>query len=395
MTKKNRKSKKSNGVEIESAEVNAELTESSNTDAEREALPSDSNPAKEVTSGENPETSANADEESADELLDDVRRSLIEDEGQKDEKSSKWWRRKRGKKTPSQKEEPASNIEIDLPAVTASSVPLEEQTAKEGTEEYLDEIDELIDMLDTETEQELSETTVVPVEEVPPEPEKEIDIEELKKQAFTPRAPAEEDDSFSEVRTITLAGDEEVFVEVESKTADPLEERLSAIENALRPYRRYVYITLAVLGVVMAAIASLILYNIYQRSLPEPVKEVSNLPYPTSVALPGGWSCKLGKGTLQDGEWNPNGAEWLEGTEVCRWVALPWSLQLEAVMRTLNPKDPIELGMSNNDRLVYQVYSVRELTPEEMQELDSSSPCLLLVLTQSDSDKRWVLTALP
>ena len=395
MTKKNRKSKKSNGVEIESAEANAELPESSNTDAEREALPSDSNPAKEVTSGENPETSANADEESADELLDDVRRSLIEDEGQKDEKSSKWWRRKRGKKTPSQKEEPASNIEIDLPPVTASSVPLEEQKAKEGTEEYLDEIDELIDMLDTETEQELSETTVVPVEEVPPEPEKEIDIEELKKQAFTPRAPAEEDDSFSEVRTITLAGDEEVFVEVESKTADPLEERLSAIENALRPYRRYVYITLAVLGVVMAAIASLILYNIYQRSLPEPVKEVSNLPYPTSVALPGGWSFKLGKGTLQDGEWNPNGAEWLEGTEVCRWVALPWSLQLEAVMRTLNPKDPIELGMSNNDRLVYQVYSVRELTPEEMQELDSSSPCLLLVLTQSDSDKRWVLTALP
>ena len=395
MTKKNRKAKKSDSVEIESAEANAELTESSNTDAEREALPSDSNPAEEVTSGENPETSASAEEESVDELLEDVRRSLIEDEVSKDAKPSKWWRRKGGKEKTPQNEAPAANIEIDLPAVTSPGVPPEEQTAQAGTEEYLDEIDELIDMLDTETEQETGETTVAAVEEVPPEPEKEIDIEELKKQAFAPRAAAEEDDNFSEVRTITLAGDEEVFVEVESKTADPLEERLSAIENALKPYRRYVYMALAVLGVVMAAIASLILYNLYQRSLPEPVKEVSNLPYPTSVALPGGWSFKLGRGTLQDGEWNPNGAEWLEGTEVCRWVALPWSLQLEAVMRTLNPKDPIELGMSNNDRLVYQVYSVRELTPDEMQELDSSSPCLLLVLTQSDSEKRWVLTALP
>ncbi|HLO15268.1 MAG TPA: hypothetical protein VK206_10590, partial [Anaerolineales bacterium] len=88
-------------------------------------------------------------------------------------------------------------------------------------------------------------------------------------------------------------------------------------------------------------------------------------------------------------------AEWLQGTEVCRWVALPWSLQLEAVIRTLNPKDPIELTMSNNDKLVYQVYSVRQLTPEEMQKLDSNSPCLLLILVQPDSDKRWVLTALP
>jgi len=65
------------------------------------------------------------------------------------------------------------------------------------------------------------------------------------------------------------------------------------------------------------------------------------------------------------------------------------------VVRTLNPKDPIDLVMSNNDKFVYQVYSVRQLTPEEMQKLDSNSPCLLLILTQPDAEKRWVLTALP
>jgi hypothetical protein len=145
----------------------------------------------------------------------------------------------------------------------------------------------------------------------------------------------------------------------------------------------------------MAVVASLILFNVYQQSRPQAVKDVSNLPYPTGVSLPGGWSFQLGKGALQGGKWDPRGPEWLEGTEVCRWVALPWSRQLEAVVRTLNPKDPIELVMSNNDTLTYETYSVRELTMEEIQAQDSSSPCLLLILTQSDSDKHWVLTAVP
>ena len=33
--------------------------------------------------------------------------------------------------------------------------------------------------------------------------------------------------------------------------------------------------------------------------------------------------------------------------------------------------------------------------PAELQKLDSNSPCLLLILTQPDAEKRWVLTALP
>jgi hypothetical protein len=51
--------------------------------------------------------------------------------------------------------------------------------------------------------------------------------------------------------------------------------------------------------------------------------------------------------------------------------------------------------MSNNDKFVYQVYSVRQLSPAELQKVDQNSPCLLLILTQPDAEKRWVLTALP
>jgi hypothetical protein len=236
--------------------------------------------------------------------------------------------------------------------------------------------------------------STTPVPEVEAAPEPEIDFEELKKQAFRSRTD-EEPEAVTDVRSIALEGGEEVLVEVETKAADPMQERINAFENALRPYRSYIYIAIAILGAAMAVVASLLIYNAYQRSRPAPVQEVSNLPYPTSVSLPGGWSFNLGKGALQNGEWNPKGAEWLEGTEVCRWVSLPWSRQLEAVIRTLNPKDPISLVMSNNDKFVYEVYSVQQLTPQDMQKIDSNSPCLLLILTQPDAEQRWVLTALP
>jgi hypothetical protein len=339
--------------------------------------------------------STGAEETIDDDVLDDIRRSLIEEEADKSEKDTRWWRRfgRKGKSAESEQQE-SIPAEIDLPHV--NSLPEVSETAESAQEtgEEVDQIEDLIQMLEAESNVSDVQPVVMPEAEAAQEPE--IDFEELKRQAFQHRDADEPAETISDVRSIALEGGEEVLVEVESKPVDPMQERMSAFENALKPYRSYIYSALAVLGVGIAIVAALILFNVYQQSRPEPVRDVSNLPYPTSVSLPGGWSFNLGRGALQpNGRWEPAGPEWLEGTEVCRWVALPWSTQLEAVLRTLNEKDPIELGMSNNDKLIYEVYSIRELTPEEMQQLDSSSPCLLVILTRSDSDKRWVLTALP
>ena len=401
MSKKNRNPQENEPPESESAETNTDLTE----ETQSETTSPDSNPQEEVieTSLENQKSSsedspaavAGEEQTSNDDLLDDVRRSLIEEESDKSQKESKWWRRIGKKTKKAEVSEAPFRAEIDLPSGSVSTEPVAEPQPKNATEEDVDQIDDLIDMLKAETEQGTGHALVVSPMEAPSEPEPEIDFDELKKQAFQPRPGDEEPENFSEVRSIALEGGEEVMVEVEPKAVNPMEERISAFENALKPYRQYINITLAFLGVVMALVASLIIFRVYQQSRPQPVQAVSNLPYPASVSLPGGWSFKLGKGTLQNGSWQPNGAEWLEGTEVCRWVALPWSRQLEAVVRTLNPKDPIDLVMSNNDKFVYQVYSVRQLSPEEMQKLDTNSPCLLLILIQPDAEKRWVLTALP
>jgi hypothetical protein len=51
--------------------------------------------------------------------------------------------------------------------------------------------------------------------------------------------------------------------------------------------------------------------------------------------------------------------------------------------------------MSNNDVLTYNVSSIDQMSPLEMQELDSNTPCLLIVLAEPEAEERWVLTARP
>lgn len=397
MSNKDNESKQSNETESESASADTENNPSVSADGMNDSAPSEANPMD--SPGEiSPENQQSADlegEASSEDLLDDVRRSLIDEESDKSTKQTKWWRRF-GRKGKSPDAEPSPpSVEIDLPTTLLQENVVDDQKQPAEPEEYEDQINDLIDLLETEDRESDVETTSVAADvETPPEAEPEIDFEQLKEQAFRPRT-SQEVESESDVRSIALEGGEEVFVEVESRPPDTFKERRNAFENALKPYRSYIYLTLGFLGIVLAGILSLLIFNAYQQSRPEPVREVSNLPYPVAVSLPGGWSFDLGRGTLQAGRWEPNGAEWLEGTEVCRWVSLPWSRQLEAVLRTLNQNDPIELTMSNNDKLTYGVYSVYEMTLEEIQALDSNSPCLLLILTGSDSEKRWVLTAVP
>lgn len=386
MTKKDKESKQSNETEIESISVDAEASSPASANANPEET------ATEVSL----ESQKSADfehESSAEDLLDDVRRSLIEEETDKDSRDKKWWRRFGKKRKNSEPEPSPPSVEIDLPTAVLQTEVVDAQSQTAEPAEPEKQIDDLIDMLERESSESDIATSYVSADvEIPPESEPEIDLEQRKEQAFRPRTFEEAE---SDVRSIALEGGEEVFVEVESRPPDTFKERVNAFENALRPYRSYIYITLGFLGIVLAGILSLLIFNAYQQSRPEPVREVSNLPYPVAVSLPGGWRFDLGRGTLEAGRWEPNGAEWLEGTEVCRWVSLPWSRQLEAVLRTLNQNDPIELAMSNNDKLTYGVYSVYEMTLEEIQGLDTNSPCLLLILTGSDSEKRWVLTAKP
>jgi hypothetical protein len=333
-----------------------------------------------------------------DDLLADVRSALIEeDETGRDEKKSSWWNRL--VKGPSSQDTPVAETPAELRGeVAVDAIQPTSETDAQDSEEPVKEIDELIKLLEAEEQEDQNESLNVSAPVLPPVEEEEVkvDIDDLKKQAFTRRLDEEKAEEGSDVRMVALQGEEEVFVEVETRKEDPWEERIKAIENALRPYRTFIYYGVAFIGVVMAVMALTIIYNGVKRSLPTPEPTaVVNMPYPTSVTLPGGLSFNLGKGALKNETWNPRGPEWLEGTEICRWVALPWSRPLEAAIRTMNRDDVIELVMSNNDKLSYQVESIQELAPAELQEMDSSSPCLAIILAKQDSEKRWVAVGRP
>jgi hypothetical protein len=375
-------------TEAETLEEKADVAETAAAESEAEATVPESNQQSQ------PQEAKISDEVSMDDLLDDVRRSLIEDETQSEEKRPGWLSRiARGfQKQPAAESEFPREEEV-IPRVP--DVPVEAPQE----DPYLDEIDELIEMLEPKAAEEKAEPEPVDVAEVAPTSELEVppvDMEELKKPVFSRPEDRIEEEMGDEVRAAALEDGEEVFVEVQAGRTESGQQRLRTFEDSLRPYRQYIYVGMAAVGVLVAVFAIGFMYTFYQRNPPQrPTPNVSNLPNPVAMNLPGGLHFNLARGTLEEGKWNPTGPEWLIGTEICRWVAIPWSKQLEAVVRTLTREDSIELVMSNDDRLLYNVFSIQELTLEEMQSLDQNSPCLLLVLAEQDAEKRWVVIAKP
>ena len=213
------------------------------------------------------------------------------------------------------------------------------------------------------------------------------------------KSKVEDEVDFEAVREVALQEYDDTRIEPEERKA-PLREEVRQTIRELKPVERFLLIAFGVLTVgVLFFSGAYLIVNSISIPTPTPTAEVdlSEIVYPTRLTLQGGWEFKLGQGRVNEGEWTPTGAEWLVGTEISRWVALPWSLQLEAVLRTLKSDDQIELMMSNFDVLTFNVYSIQEMTMEELLKTDPTKPGLLVVLYNDEEadGKFWVVTALP
>ena len=343
-----------------------------------------------------------------DELLLDVRQALISESQAAEEKAGLFRRlRKRFKKAPAPalvetqaQREAVVGTQADLlegipelkPKKKGRSGRKQEEIA---VQEFFSDLEALADV-----EFEVSPVAAVEiqaVEPVPPapEPEKMIQLPRL-----PDRVGDEVEVDFAEVREIALQEYEGAAVEPEIKV--PLQEEVRKTIRELRPFERVVLILFAVLtvGTLLSAGVYLILDTVISSSfvpVPTPTADLKDKVYPIQLSLPGGREFDLGKGSVVDGKWMPQAAEWLVGTEISRWVALPWSLQLEAVLRTLHSDDRITLTMSNYETLVFDVYSIQELTMAQIQALDPQKSCLLIILfgNEENPDSHWVVTALP
>jgi hypothetical protein len=134
---------------------------------------------------------------------------------------------------------------------------------------------------------------------------------------------------------------------------------------------------------------------VYQTGYLVPRPLPADMPYPTRVDLPGGWSFPLERSTFVAGRWKPASAEWLEGTELRRVVALPWNPQTEAVIQTFERGDQIMVKMSNGDTVDYSITSVERVDSSDSKILSDNRPSLVLILYREKAEERWVVFCKP
>jgi len=120
-----------------------------------------------------------------------------------------------------------------------------------------------------------------------------------------------------------------------------------------------------------------------------------SVPSPTELIMTGGWKFQLNKNTMVDDLWNPTGPEWFAGTEVSRIVALPWSPQLEAILPSLKPGDPITLLFDNQSEIIYKIEKVEQISATQAELMNNTTPSLVIFLYGQNSPSRWVITSLP
>ncbi len=155
------------------------------------------------------------------------------------------------------------------------------------------------------------------------------------------------------------------------------------------------------LGLISVVLLFLIVYFLFpapsQEQIPSAATPTAaNSPIPIGLQFSGGWKLNLITGKIIDGKWQPKEAEWLQGTEICRMVSLPWSKQLEAVFRTAVPGDEILLIMNNSDQLKYKVESLKLFQENEINQFyDRVTPCMVIILNQLNSNSKRVIVAAP
>lgn len=344
---------------------------------------------------------------SREDLLDDVRKELVGEEDVVEEKGFFGRFKDKLKKVSTAKTEevevymqPESDLgtQEDLQELVVEPKPKKKRRSsikqeEKAVQEFFSDLEALAEVVHEESEPE-----AVEVRET--SPEMQMPVEEK----IIPKLPAKSEKGdeidFDKVREVALQEYDETHVELKVERKVPLQQEVRKTIREARPLERVLMILVFVftLGALLISGVFIIVKSIpISTPTPTAVLNLDDIVHPTHVNLPGGWGFNLGQGRVVDGTWSPKGAEWLVGTEISRWVALPWSLQLEAVLRTLKSGDQIELTMSNLDRLEYKVYSIRELTMAEIQAQDPKVPALLIILfeEEGEANTHWVVTALP
>lgn len=111
---------------------------------------------------------------------------------------------------------------------------------------------------------------------------------------------------------------------------------------------------------------------------------------PVSVEF-GGVAFELTRSKLEDGEWHPVLAEWLDGSELRRVVAVPFSQEVGQAVARLKYSDILRLRLGSSEVVEYRLVDILRLKRHQIEVLSSQSPSMAIVLHSERASERYVL----
>jgi hypothetical protein len=119
------------------------------------------------------------------------------------------------------------------------------------------------------------------------------------------------------------------------------------------------------------------------------VAEAGNDPASLELA---GFAYILTTGNVQNGLWEPRGAEWLQGTELRRVVTVPYEADLLAALFEMSAQETLRLRLRSGEIVAYRLAEVTRVSQTEIDILAAPYPSLAIILYgEEDTDARWVV----
>lgn len=100
----------------------------------------------------------------------------------------------------------------------------------------------------------------------------------------------------------------------------------------------------------------------------------------------------LAVGTMNNGIWQPRGAEWLQGSRLRRVIAIPHSPALATKLNHLTPSiDNVQLRLRSGEVIGYTIRDIGRYRRDQIETLAGGSPSIAVVLSGEEGDTRTVI----
>ena len=111
---------------------------------------------------------------------------------------------------------------------------------------------------------------------------------------------------------------------------------------------------------------------------------------PASIEI-AGFSYILGAGKVDNGAWQPAGAEWLRGSYLRRIIGLPYEPDIANVLTQIRAGNVIKLRLRSGEIVKYKIAQTLRVQRQQIEVLAERSPSLAIILYGEPSPERTVV----